>query len=112
MADADIATERAEGIPYYHREEGLCIWWQDGQGWTARREEPLQKEPLWRPWLVAAARKVRLEIGPLESTTRVSLFDVKSGALRAELSGISGVCHIAPNGRWIAGLHTQKGVEM
>src|SRR5439155_715141 len=60
-------------------------------------------------------RPARAEVGeviPLRQPAEVGRPDPATGAHRAELSGVSGVCMIAPNGRWVAGLHTERGVEV
>src|SRR5262249_19138075 len=108
LAESDFGAERDQDLSFdCSRPDGSSIIWYSGPGWVARPERTVQREPVWRPWLAEASRRVGVDIGPFTPGRRVTLMDAATGAVRGELWSVSGVCHIAPNGRWVAGLDTE-----
>ncbi|HTK78346.1 MAG TPA: hypothetical protein VL371_24005 [Gemmataceae bacterium] len=113
LAENDFGAERVEELSYDGiRPDGSSIYWYSGPGWVARAERIVQQEPVWRPWVAEVARRLGADIGPFTPGRRVTVTDAVTGAVRGDLRSVSGVCHIAPNGRWVAGLDTERGVEM
>jgi hypothetical protein len=113
LADDDFGTMRTE-ISWTRRfTRGMYTSLETGPGWVAHIDPMKPDLPRWRQWLEWTGRKVGLSVGQSPPVAyRVRFLDPDTGAVKTELPLVGYPWAIAPNGRWVATIHPERGVEV